>query len=62
VGALLEMTMRPKRFYRHMNPVIARMIRELYFSRRMKQAELGRLFQIGQNSVSRIVSGQTWNP
>jgi predicted XRE-type DNA-binding protein len=53
--------MRPKRFYRHMNSTIAAMIRELYFSRRMKQAELGRLFQIGQNSVSRIVSGQTWN-
>lgn len=52
---------RPKRFYGHMNPVIAGMIRELYFSRRMKQAQLANFFQIGQNSVSRIVSGQTWS-
>jgi hypothetical protein len=44
-----------------MNHTVAAMIRELYFSRRMKQAELGQLFRIRQGSVSRIVSGQTWN-
>jgi hypothetical protein len=51
---------RPKRFYGHMCPVIAEMIRELYFSRRMNQPQLAKFFRIGQGSVSRIVSGQVW--
>lgn len=51
---------RPKRFYRHMNPVIAQMIRQLYFTRRMNQPQLAAFFRIKQNSVSRIVSGQVW--
>lgn len=52
---------RPKRFYGHMCPVIAQMIRELYFSRHMNQPQLASFFRIRQNSVSRIVSGQTWS-
>ncbi len=52
---------RPKRFYGHMNAVIAQMIRELYFSRRMNQTQLADFFQIRQGSVSRIVSEQTWS-
>jgi hypothetical protein len=53
--------MRPKRFYGHMNPVIAWMIRTLYFSRHMNQTQLAAFFQIGQGTVSRIVSEQTWS-
>src|SRR6266571_6717831 len=53
-------TRRSKRFYGHMNAVIAWMIRELYFSRRMTQAQLADFFQIGQSTVHRIVSGKTW--
>ncbi len=52
--------MRPKRHYRHTNPVVAKMIRELYFSRKMKQAELAALFRLTQGSISRIVSNQVW--
>jgi hypothetical protein len=52
---------RPKRFYGHMNGVIASMIRELYFSRHMNQAQLAGFFRIRQGSVSRIVSKQTWS-
>jgi predicted transcriptional regulator len=51
---------RPKSYYRHTNAVIAGMVRELYFCRRMKQVELARFFQISQASVSRYVSGQVW--
>jgi len=43
-----------------MNATIAHMIRELYFEHRWKQRELAQFFRIGQNSVSRIVSGQVW--
>jgi hypothetical protein len=51
----------PKRFYGHMNAVIAQMIRELYFSRHMNQTQLARFFRIRQGSVSRIVSNRTWS-
>jgi predicted XRE-type DNA-binding protein len=51
---------RPKRFYGHMNAVIAQMIRELYFSRHMNQTQLADFFRIKQGSVSRIISGQVW--
>lgn len=50
----------PKRHYRHMDYVKAERIRELYFSRKMKQTELAEAFGIGQGSVSRIVSGLVW--
>lgn len=36
-------------------------IRELYFKRRMKQKEIGAMFGVGQNTVSRIISGLSWN-
>jgi hypothetical protein len=53
--------MKPKRHYRHTNPVVAQMIRELYLSRRMKQAELAAFFKLSQGSISRIVSEQVWS-
>lgn len=46
--------------YRHMSRQIAQQIRDLYFSRWFKQAELAELYGIKQGSVSRIVSGQVW--
>ena len=53
--------MKPIRRYRHMSPLAARAIRDLYFVGKLKQHELARMFGIGQGSVSRIVSGQTWS-
>ena len=49
-----------KRFYRYMTRQIAEQIRDLYFSRWFKQAELAELYGIRQHSVSRIVSGRVW--
>lgn len=49
-----------KRNYRHMTRQIAEQIRDLYFSRWFKQAEIAELYGIRQHSVSRIVSGQVW--
>jgi len=51
---------RPKSRYRDMTPEKAEQMRRLYFSRQAKQAELAEMFGIRQNSVSRIVSGQSW--
>lgn len=52
--------LRPKRFYKHSSPLVGRMVRELYFTGRLKQREIGRMFQLSQGNVSRIVSGQVW--
>ena len=49
-----------KRWYRHMDYDKAERIRELYFTRRMKQAELAQLFGVRQCTISRIVSGRVW--
>ncbi len=49
-----------KRNYRHMSRQIAEQIRDLYFSRWFKQAEIAELYGIRQHSVSRIVSGKVW--
>lgn len=49
-----------KRHYRHMDHAKAERIRELYFTRQMKQTELAEAFGIGQGSVSRILSNQVW--
>ena len=49
-----------KRLYRHMTRQIAEQIRDLYFSRWFKQAEIAELYGIRQHSVSRIVSGRVW--
>jgi len=43
-----------------MNKEKADEIRKLYFTKRMKQWEIGELFGIGQPSVSRIISDQVW--
>ena len=51
---------RPKRHYRHMNKGIADEIRRRYFAREAKQAQLAREYQVRQNTISRIVSGQVW--
>lgn len=50
----------PKRYYRQSSPLMARAVRDLYFVGRLKQWEIGKMFGLRQNSVSRIVSGQTW--
>jgi DNA-directed RNA polymerase specialized sigma subunit len=49
-----------KRYYRSMTPAKAQRIREMYFSERVKQTEIARVFGIAQGNVSRIVSGSTW--
>lgn len=52
--------MRPKRFYQRSSPLVARMARELYFVGKLKQRQIGRMFGLRQNSVSRMVSGHVW--
>lgn len=49
-----------KRYYRNMTPLAAKTIRDLYFTGRMKQKDIARMFNIRQGSVSRIISGQSW--
>lgn len=49
-----------KRHYRHMNKRKADLMRELYFVGKIKQADLGRMFNMRQSSVSRIISGLVW--
>jgi len=51
---------RPKRWYRNMNPAIAAQIRRRYFRREATQSQLAAEYNIRQNTVSRIVSGQVW--
>jgi plasmid maintenance system antidote protein VapI len=52
----------PAVVYGQMNRTIAEMIRELYFKHKWKQQRLADFFKMRQNSVSRIISGQTWAP
>ena len=52
--------MRPKTFYRHMTPAKAAEIRRRYFAREAKQLALAREYGVSQNTVSRIVSGLSW--
>lgn len=52
---------RPKSKYLHMNREKADEIRRLYFSREKKQAELAEIFNVKQNTISRIISGMVWN-
>lgn len=52
---------RPKRAYRTMTPKAAKVMRDLYFMGKLKQHEIGRMFGVKQNSVSRIISGQVWS-
>lgn len=53
---------RPKRYYRHMNREKAERMRALYFAkpRLHTQAEIGAMFRVGQNTVSRVCSYQVW--
>lgn len=51
---------RPKRFYGTMTREKAQEIRRAYFAREANQRELAERYGIRQNSVSRIVSGQSW--
>lgn len=53
--------MSPKRNYRHMTPEKAEAIRRAYFNREAKQRELAERYGITQHTVSRIVSGLSWN-
>lgn len=52
--------MRPKKHYRHMTPKAARAMRDLYFIGKLKQREIGRMFGVRQNTVSRVISDQVW--
>jgi hypothetical protein len=52
---------RPKRFYRHTSPAIAREIRDLYFARVKTQLQLAQCYGVAQATVSRYVSGQSWS-
>lgn len=54
-----------KRFYHHLCPPIAQMMRELYFTplyqgRRMTQVELAEFFRCSQSTVHRAISEQSW--
>lgn len=51
---------RPKSRYRNRSPKVAAVVRDLYFIGKLKQHEIGRLFDMPQGSVSRIVSGRSW--
>ena len=48
------------RKYRHMNLMAARAIRQLYFVGKLKQHQIGRMFGVKANTVSRIISGLVW--
>lgn len=50
----------PKSYYRHMSPMAAKAMRELYFVGRLKQHEIGKMFGLRQGSVSRVISEQVW--
>ena len=52
---------KPMSRYRHMTREQADEIRRLYFSRTMKQKELAVHFKVSIATVSRIISGLTWN-
>ena len=52
--------MRPKSYYRNMTPERAEEIRSAYFSREANQRQLAERYGVRQNTVSRIVSGQSW--
>ena len=52
--------LRPKTHYRHSCPRIAREIRDLYFKARFRQTELARLYGLAQGTVSKMISGITW--
>lgn len=54
------MNAKKKTFYKHMTPLAAKVIRQLYFVGKLRQVDIARMFDIGQGSVSRIVSGQVW--
>jgi DNA-binding transcriptional regulator LsrR (DeoR family) len=58
--ASMSVMHRPKRRYRNSSPMVARVIRDLYFVGRLKQKELARMFGLAQSSVSRIVAAQVW--
>lgn len=60
-GLAPPMSARPKRFYKHSSPLVAKAVRDLYFIGRLKQHEIGKIFGLRQCSVSRIVSRQVWN-
>lgn len=51
---------RPKSRYGDTSPAIAEFVRWLYFRARLKQKQIANIVGLGQGSVSRIVSGQTW--
>lgn len=53
--------MSPKAYYRDMNQRIAKVMRELYFVGKLKQHEIARMFGKKQNTVSRVISGITWD-
>lgn len=53
--------MRPKSHYRGMTPERATEIRRRYFGRDAKQAELAAEYGRSQGSISRIISGQSWD-
>lgn len=52
---------KPRSFYRDMTPEKAKRIRELYFTRKYKQWQIGEMYGIPQGSVSRIVSERSWS-
>jgi predicted transcriptional regulator len=51
---------KPRSVYRHSTPLMARVMRDLYFVGKLRQIDLARMFGIRQSSVSRIISGKVW--
>ena len=49
-----------KTHYRHMTPAKAAEIRRRYFARQANQPQLAAEYGVGQNTISRIVSGWVW--
>jgi DNA-binding transcriptional regulator LsrR (DeoR family) len=49
-----------KTFYRNSNLRVAMEVRDLYFARVFKQAELGELYGLSQSTVCRMISGVVW--
>ncbi len=53
--------MRIKTRYRHMTPMAAQAVRDLYFVGRLRQWQIAKMFGLTQQGVARIVSGKSWS-
>lgn len=49
-----------RRYNKHMTPLAALVMRDLYFIGKLKQHQLVRMFGVNQGHVSKIISSVIW--